>query len=211
MDEVLKFLVVFFVVVEPLSVVPVLAGLTAPMDHAYRKHVAGKAVLVSACICLLFAIGGAQLLRLLGISLDAFRIGAGILLFLIALDMAFARASPARGTTANEADEVKHRPDISVFPLAFPLLTGPGALATIMLNFGDLNFSGGEESLLVHLGKVLAMMVVLAVAWVCMRLTSPIMRVLGVTGSNVISRLLGVVLAALAVQYVIDGVKGAMS
>jgi len=205
MDEVLKFLVVFFVVVEPLSIVPVLAGLTTDHDEAYRQHVARKAVTVSACICILFAVGGAQLLKLLGISLDAFRIGAGVLLFLIALDMAFARASPARATTANETDEVKHRPDISVFPLAFPLLTGPGALATIILNFGDLG-----QPWLIQVGKALAMMVVLGVAWLCMRLTGSVMRVLGVTGSNVISRLLGVILAALAVQYIIDGVKGAL-
>jgi len=204
-EPILKFLVVFVVVVEPLSLVPVFAGLTIDASDEYRKHIAFKAVSISALICVLFALAGARLLSMLGISLAAFRIGAGVLLFLIALDMAFARASPVRATTPTESDEVKHRQDISVFPLAFPLITGPGAMATIILTFGEAG-----KPWWIYCGQLLAMVVVLAAAWIAMRLTSPIMRVMGVTGANVISRLLGVVLAALAVQYVIDGVKGAM-
>lgn len=205
-DPILKFLVVFVVVVEPLSLVPVFAALTMDATDEYRRHVASKAVTISALICLLFAAVGARLLNVLGITLAAFRIGAGILLFLIALDMAFARASPVRGTTPTETDEVKHRHDVSVFPLAFPLITGPGAMATIILAFGE---SG--KPWWVYGGQLLAMLVVLAAAWLTMRLTSPIMRVMGVTGANVISRLFGVILAALAVQYIIDGIKGAMA
>lgn len=205
-DPILKFFVVFIVVVEPLSLVPAFASLTLNSTESYRRHVAAKAVSISAIICVLFAAGGAQLLRMLGVSLSAFRIGAGVLLFLIALDMAFARASPARGTTHDEADETKHRHDISVFPLAFPLITGPGAMATIILAFGE-----GGKPWWVYLGQGLAMLVVLVTAWITMRLTGPIMRVMGVTGANVISRLFGVILAALAVQYIIDGIKGAMN
>jgi len=152
-----------------------------------------------------FAVAGAQLLRILGIGLPAFRIGSGILLFLIALDMVFARASAIRTTTTKEQDEVKSRQDISVFPLAFPLITGPGALATILLAFGEANHSWR-----LFLGLTLAMMLVLLLAWLAMRLAEPMMRVMGITGANVISRLFGVILAALGVQYVIDGVIGAV-
>lgn len=204
-DSILKFFVVFFVVVEPLSLVPAFAALTQNFSSEHRRQIAAKAVGISATICVIFALVGARLLQALGISLSAFRIGAGILLFLIALDMVFARSSPIRGTTAGEADEVKHRHDISVFPLAFPLMTGPGAMATIMLAFGE-----SQLSWTLFFGQMLAMLVVLVIAWITMRLTGPMMRVMGVTGANVISRLFGVILAALAVQYIIDGIKGAM-
>lgn len=204
-EPILKFFVVFLVVVEPLSLVPVFASLTLNHSPEYRGQVAAKAVFISAIICILFAFGGAQLLRVLGISLSAFRIGAGALLFLIALDMAFARSSPIRNTREDESDESKQRQDISVFPLAFPLITGPGAMATIILAFGE---SG--RPWWVYAGQGAAMLVVLGAAWLTMRLANPLMRVVGVTGANVISRLFGVILAALAVQYIIDGIKGAM-
>jgi len=204
-DSILKFFVVFFVVVEPLSLVPAFAALTQNFSSEHRRQIAAKAVAVSASICIIFALVGARLLQALSISLSAFRIGAGVLLFLIALDMVFARSSPIRSTTAGEADEVKHRHDISVFPLAFPLMTGPGAMATIMLAFGETHLSWA-----VFFGQMLAMLIVLVIAWITMRLTGPMMRVMGVTGANVISRLFGVILAALAVQYIIDGIKGAM-
>jgi multiple antibiotic resistance protein len=205
-DEILKFFVLFLVVVEPLTLVPVFAALTQGANDEFRRHVAWKAVLVAAGICTLFAIGGAQFLRFMGISLEAFRIGGGILLFLIALDMVFARISAARATTSSEEDESRHRHDISVFPLAFPLITGPGAMATVILAFGETG-----KSWLVYGGQFVGMLVVLALALLTMRLSSRIMRVLGVTGSNVVSRLSGVILAALAVQFIIDGVKGALT
>ena len=203
-DGIVKFFLVFFVVVEPLTLVPAFAALTTGATDEYRRHAARKAVLVASAICLLFAVGGAKFLRIMGISVDAFRIGGGLLLFLIALDMVFARNSAVRATTSGEADEVKHRSDISVFPLAFPLITGPGAMATIILAFGEAG-----KPWQVYAGQLIAIAVVLASALIAMRLTGPIMRVLGVTGGNVIGRLSGVILAALAVQYVIDGLKGA--
>jgi multiple antibiotic resistance protein len=203
-DDIVKFFVLFFVVVEPLTLVPVFAALTEGATPEFRRHVAWKAVLVAGGICTLFAIGGAQFLRFMGISLDAFRIGGGILLFLIALDMVFARISAARATTTTEEDESRHRQDISVFPLAFPLITGPGAMATVILAFGETG-----KSWIVYAGQFLAMLIVLAIALILMRLTTRVMRVLGVTGGNVVSRLSGVILAALAVQFIIDGLRGA--
>ena len=204
-DTVVKFLLAFFVVVEPITLVPVFAALTSDLDVAERHRTATKAVIVSSVICAVFALGGGAFLRVMGISLQAFRIGGGILLFLIALDMVFARGTAVRATTAKEEDETRHRHDISVFPLAFPLITGPGAMATIILGFGEANI--GFLQFVLQLGAIAG---VLVAALVCMWLSASAMRIMGVTGSNVVSRLSGVILAALAVQYVMDGIRGAL-
>jgi multiple antibiotic resistance protein len=141
----------------------------------------------------------------MGIGIDAFRIGGGIMLFLMALEMVFARESGTRQTNDEKAEN-RRRTDISVFPLAFPFIAGPGALAVTLLTFGAIRDDWALK--LVLLGVV---MLVLAIALAVMLLTPPIMRVLGVTGANVVNRLAGVVLATLAVQFIIDGVKGAFA
>jgi multiple antibiotic resistance protein len=202
-DELLKFFVLFFVVVEPISLVPLFAALTEGADEAFRRRMALKAVLIAGAVFLLFAVGGAAFLRVMGISIDAFRIAGGVMLFLIALEMVFARESGTR-STSEELDENLKRKDIAVFPLAFPFIAGPGSLAIVLLTFGasrdDLVLSGGL------LGVVA---VVLAITYVLMRLTPVVMRAMGVTGANVVNRLSGVVLAALAVQFIIDGASAA--
>jgi multiple antibiotic resistance protein len=203
-DQLIKFFIAFFVVVDPIALAPVFGAMTAGASDSYRRRMATKAVLISAVICMVFAIGGSAFLDVTGISLAAFRIGGGILLFLIAIDMVFARNSPVRATTTKEDDEARYREDISVFPLSFPLVTGPGSMATVILAFGE-----PHTPLLLYVGQLLAILVVLALALLSMLLATPAMRVLGVTGANVVGRLAGVILAALAVQYVIDGVKGA--
>ncbi len=134
-DELLKFFVLFFVIVEPVSLVPLFAALTEGADEDFRRRMALKAVLLAATMFLLFAVGGAWFLRVMGISIEAFRIAGGIMLFLIALEMVFARESGTRQTT-KERVEAKKRADISVFPLAFPFIAGPGALAIVLLTFG---------------------------------------------------------------------------
>jgi multiple antibiotic resistance protein len=199
----LKFFVVFFVVVEPVSLIPLFTGLTAGAASAYKRRMALKAASVSAIILVLCALGGAAFLRLMGISLEAFRIFGGLLLFLLSLEMVFARESGTR-TSSSEAAESRRRADISVFPLAFPFIAGPGALATILLWFGPLHF--GTDAPLFG-AYLVAVMLVLAIALVLMMLADPLMRVIGVTGANVASRLLGVVLGALAVQFVLDGLR----
>ncbi|MEL7374154.1 MAG: MarC family protein, partial [Pseudomonadota bacterium] len=128
------------------------------------------------------------------------KIAGGILLFLMAVDMVFARQSGLRSTTVREQDEARYREDISVFPLAFPLIAGPGALATLLLLLVEMGDSWPE-----FFGLMAMAMLVLAIALVLMLLTTPVMRVMGETGANVVSRLFGVVLVALAVQYVVDG------
>jgi multiple antibiotic resistance protein len=204
LDQLLKFFVVFFVVVEPLSLIPIFNGLTDGATDQYKHKMALKAVTVAGVILVLFALGGAAFLELAGISIDAFRIFGGLLLFLIALEMVFARESGTR-TTSSEMAESARRADISVFPLAFPLISGPGALATILLWFGPVKIT---ERPLLFVGLLFDVAVVLVLTLVCMWLSSPLMRVLGVTGANVANRLFGVVLGALAVQFVIDGLRG---
>lgn len=205
LEQVIKFFVVFFVIVEPLSLAPVFASLTEGANDGYKRKMSLKAALVAAGILLLFALTGAAFLRIMGISIDAFRIFGGLLLFLMALEMVFARESGTR-TSSDEQAESKRRADISVFPLAFPLLAGPGALTTILLWFGPVLVT---EQPVLFSGLIAAAFAVIAVSLLMMRLAGPIMRIMGVTGANVTNRLLGVVLGALAVQFVLDGVRAA--
>jgi len=198
-EQLLKTFIIFFVVIEPVSLVPMFGALTRGGETGYRRKMALKSIAISAGIFIVFALAGDWLLRLLGISVSAFKIAGGVLLFLLAVDMVLARESGLRSTTVREQDEARYREDISVFPMAFPLITGPGALATMLL------LTAGAEDW-VGVSLVLAMgLAALAVTLVMLLLTQPLMRVIGVTGGSVISRLLGVVLAALAVQYVVDG------
>jgi multiple antibiotic resistance protein len=201
-EQLIKIFVVFFVVIEPISLVPLFGALTRGGDKTYRRRMAVKSVLLSAGIFLVFALTGEPLLRTLGITIEAFRIAGGLLLFLVALDMVFARQSGLRSTTVREQDEARYREDISVFPLAFPLMAGPGSLATLFLVMGDLH---GDPQMFMAMLGVIALILLITLA--LLLLTTPIMRVLGVTGANVISRVLGVVLVALAVQYVVDGIQ----
>ncbi len=203
LEQLLKFFVVFFVVVEPLSLIPVFSGLTDGASDSYKHKMALKAVVIAGLILVLFALGGAPFLKLAGISLDAFRIFGGLLLFLIALEMVFARESGTRTSSSERAENVR-RADISVFPLAFPFISGPGALATILLWFGPLRI---DRTPLLFLGLLAGVAVVLALTLLAMWLSTPLMRMLGVTGANVANRLLGVVLGALAVQFIIDGLR----
>ena len=202
-DAFLKFFVVFFVVVSPISILPEFASLTEGATSAYKKRMAIKATVISALIVVLFAVAGTALLDAMGISIQSFRIFGGLLLFLVALEMVFARESGTR-TSADEQVESRRRADISVFPLAFPLLAGPGALTTILLSFGRVSVWSDPLTFFVLL---LAAWVVLGIAFVLMLSAERVTRLIGHTGSNVANRLLGVVLGALAVQFVVDGIR----
>ena len=201
-QQLLKFFIVFFVVVEPISLIPVFAGLTEGGSDAYKRKMALKASAIALGICVLFALAGAKFLQIMGIALSSFRLAGGTLLFLIALEMVFARESGTK-TTTPEQEECAKRADVSVFPLAFPFIAGPGALATILLTAGEV---GGNPILFAGFLSVVAL--VLAICWAVMLATPTLMRVLGVTGANVVNRLSGVVLAALAVQFIVDGIRG---
>ena len=145
---------------------------------------------------------GEALLRLFGVTLPALRTAGGVLLLLISIDMVFARHSGGTGTTPEEENEALHRQDISVFPLAMPLIAGPGAIsATILLTSG----AGGDRA--AWLMIVLALLAILALSYAAMLVAIPIQRLLGLTGLAVVSRVVGILLAALAVQFLFDGVK----
>jgi multiple antibiotic resistance protein len=202
-DQVIKFFIVFFVVVEPLSIAPVFVSLTSDTTPEYQRRMAFKAVSISALILLMFSLIGTPFLAAMGISIQAFRIFGGLLLFLIALEMVFARESGTR-TSSHEEAESRRRADVSVFPLAFPLISGPGALVTILLWFGPLPITAHP---LQFAAMAACVAVVLLITLVVMLVAVPLMRTMGVTGTNVANRLFGVVLGALAVQFVLDGIR----
>lgn len=194
-------LIVVFVVIDPPGLAAMFAALTRGADRSYRRRMAIKATLLASGILLVFALIGSRLLDALGVSVPAFKIAGGILLFLVAIDMVFARQSGLRSTTVREQEEARFKDDISVFPLAFPLIAGPGALTTVILLAG--NAKGHPLELIAVL---VTFAIILALAFLALLASGLLMRILGVTGSNVLGRLLGVVLAAMAAQFVIDGV-----
>ena len=202
LEYLVKTFIVFFVVVEPISLVPMFGALTRGAEPRFRQRMAVKGVILSAVISYGFLAIGNWLLNTLGVSLDSFKIAGGLLLFLLSVDMVFARQSGLRSTTIREQDEARYREDISVFPLAFPLITGPGALATLLLLVGEAR---REPWMFVALLAIVAL--VLGITLLLLLAVRPVERVLGVTGANVVSRLAGVVLVALSVQYVIDGIR----
>lgn len=197
--------IVLFVVVDPIGLTPIFAAITQGGTPAYRRRMAVRGTFIAAIILLAFALGGAALLRLLGIGMPAFQIAGGILLFLVALDMVFVRHSGIRSTTEREQREAELKADVSVFPLAFPLIAGPGALTTVLLMAGKhAQYVSGTAVVLV------VVVVVLLLALTALLQAGRIMRLMGETGANVITRVLGVVLTALAVQYVLDGLQAGL-
>ena len=188
-----------FVIMDPVGLAPVFVALAGGRPEAERRHIARTAVLVAGGILGAFALGGAWLLGHLGISLGAFRVAGGVLLFKLAVDMVLAQHE--RETEEEEA-EARARTDISVFPLAIPLIAGPGALASVMILAGEAGRV--PNGLSIVLGTTAA---VLAMCYAALRLAAALARLLGQTGVNVVTRVLGVLLAALAVQYVADGVR----
>ncbi|MCS3902271.1 multiple antibiotic resistance protein [Methylohalomonas lacus] len=192
--------ILILVVVEPFALTPLFSALTVMETPEHRRQTAIKGVLVAGGILAVFTLFGSGLLSVLGIGMPAFRIAGGILLFLIAIDMLFVRSSGLRMTTVTEQREAAQRADISVFPLAIPLIAGPGALATVML----LSRQGGDHG---HWIVLAVVAVVLVITLLMFFSANRIQKVLGETGTNVITRLMGIILAALAMQFVVDGVK----
>ncbi|MFN4171376.1 MAG: MarC family protein [Pseudorhodobacter sp.] len=186
-----------FVVIDPPGLIPLFIALTPGMSPAQRRSIGLRACVVAIAILTLFGLVGEAVLGFIGISMSAFRIAGGILLFLTALDMLFERRTQRREGQATINDH-----DPSVFPLAIPLIAGPGAIATMILLVGQ---SGGwQGTLAVHL----VMLAVVLMAFLLFLVAGPLERALGRTGTVVITRLLGMLLAALSVQFVIDGVRG---
>lgn len=186
-----------FVVIDPPGLVPLFIALTQGMTPEHRRRLALRACLIAAGLLLMFGLAGEAILGFVGITMPAFRIAGGILLFLTALDMLFERRTQRREGQKTEPDH-----DPSVFPLAIPLIAGPGAIATMILLVGEAPGWPGTISVLG------LMALVLATTFLFLLASPPLERLLGRTGTIVITRLLGMLLAALSVQFVIDGIKG---
>lgn len=186
-----------FVVIDPVGLAPIFIALTADTDDRHRRAVALRAVLIAGSLLTLFAFFGEAVLGFIGISMPAFRIAGGILLFLTALDMLFQRRTKRREDQADEEDF----PDPSVFPIAIPLIAGPGAIVTMIL------LAGRAEGALDMAAVLGVMAAVLMLALLLFLSAGLIERGLGRTGINVVTRLLGMLLAALSVQFVLDGLR----
>lgn len=197
-DLVIQSFLTLFVVVDPIGVAVLFLGLAGARSRDERRGIARKAVLVAAGVLFAFALFGSAILNHLGITLNAFRVAGGLLLLKIATDMVFAQLERE---TKEEEQEAKERPDISVFPLAIPLLAGPGALAAVMILAGSGEpMAQGAVYGSIALVSLIAYISLVAAEW--------LFRLLGHTGVNVVTRILGILLAALAVQYIADGAKG---
>ncbi|MCB0194789.1 MAG: MarC family protein [Anaerolineae bacterium] len=190
-----------FATIGPIDVAAMFAALTTDETPKQRRSTAIRGTLIAAAILLLFAVLGQSLLSTLGISLAALRTAGGILLLLIGIDMVFARSSGSTSTTADETAEATLRQDIAVFPLATPLIAGPGAMGAVILLMAN-----AEGNLLLQGIIVLVLLAILLLTFLMLLGAGQIQKLLGVTGLHVISRIFGVLLSALAVQFIFDGI-----
>lgn len=205
MELFISALVTFFVVIDPPGCAPIFASLTTGSPPAHRRAMAIRSTLVASAILLLFAAFGEQFLGAMGISLDAFRIAGGIMLFMIAIDMVFEKRTERRESRAEDVKANPDHEDISVFPMAIPMIAGPGSIASVMLMNAKSN--GLQESLTV----LAALAIVMLVTLLSLLAAGPLMKALGFKVEAMITRILGVVLAALAAQFVIDGIKASFA
>jgi multiple antibiotic resistance protein len=193
--------ITFFVVIDPPGCAPIYASLTKGANATQRRSMALRAAVIAALILLIFALFGEKLLGALHIELDSFRIAGGIMLFLIALDMVFEKRTQRREERAAKIIETPEIEDVSVFPMAMPMIAGPGSIASVMLLMSQ---NEGVDRSLVVLGALGAVLLLTLLALLA---AGPIMRAVGQQTEAVITRLLGVLLGALAAQFVIDGLR----
>lgn len=201
----LSAFVTLFVVIDPPGCAPIYAGLTKGATRTQARTMALRACVIASVILLVFALFGQQLLGALHIELDSFRIAGGIMLFLIALDMVFEKRTQRREERAEKVAATPEVEDVSVFPMAMPMLAGPGAIAAVMLLQNEAE--GPQETLVV----LAALAVVMVLTLLALIAASPLMKLFGARVEAVITRLLGVLLAALAAQYVIDGLRASFA
>ncbi|MFC0590128.1 MarC family protein [Novosphingobium aquiterrae] len=209
LDLFLSAFITLFVVIDPPGCAPIYAGLVSDATARQATAMAVKACLIALAILIVFALFGEDLLGALHIELNSFRLAGGIMLFVIALDMVFEKRTQRREERAEKVKaqnaQTPEIEDVSVFPMAMPMIAGPGSIATIMLLTGRAH---GTSETLVILGALAA---VLALTLLALVAAKPLMKLLGRQVEAVITRLLGVLLAALAAQYVIDGVKAVLT
>jgi multiple antibiotic resistance protein len=186
-------------IIDPVGMIPMTITATAGDDPAKRKAVVDRAILVAAAVILFSGLAGRQVLDYLGITLPAFTIAGGILLLLIAIDMLFARKTGAKRTDEEERAAAQED-DPAIFPLAIPMIAGPGTIATVLLL---VNLTHGDVVRLLVIFAAYAL--ALAITWLCMRAAVSLLHRIGTTGIGVVTRLLGIILAALAVQFILNG------
>ncbi|MBP3125130.1 MarC family protein [Thalassospira sp. ER-Se-21-Dark] len=233
LNDLIPVFVTLFVIIDPLGLVPVFIVLTQGTSAAHRRRMAIRACLTSFFLLAAFALIGEGLLGIFGIHMPAFRIAGGTLLFLIALEMLFEKRSQKRNQRAeqvhqeleedHEAEKPKAKPkaspaksnsdvtipddeadDVSIFPMSIPFLSGPGAIASVMLLMGKF-----EDNIAMQASVIGVVAVVMVIAFVFFLLANVVAKRLSPTVATVVSRLLGMILAALAVQFIIDGIKQA--
>lgn len=206
LDYLASALVTLLVTVDPPGLAPIFLGITPGMDQAERRQVAVRAVIIAGIIMAASGVVGAQLLAALGITLPAFRIAGGLLLFWISFEMVFSRRNERKTEQAGIAITLDHIRNVAAFPLAIPLMAGPGAITATILLAGRAEGSPAKLAMLMAViaGTMLACFAVFLAA-------TRISQWLGVTGNVVLTRLLGVILSALSVQFVVDGIKAAFA
>ncbi|MEO6093863.1 MAG: MarC family protein [Novosphingobium sp.] len=197
--------VTLFVIIDPVGCAPIFAGLTSGASPLEARRTAFKSTLIAALILIFFALFGERLLGALHIELDAFRIAGGIMLFLIALEMVFGKRTERREERAEKIRATPEVEDVSIFPMAIPMLAGPGSIATVMLLTASARGTAETLVILAALGAVMLLSMLALLA------APSLMRLLGASVEAVITRLLGLLLAALAAQYVFDGVKAMLA
>ena len=194
-------LVTFLVIIDPPGCAPIFASLTRGTSAAHRRAMAIRSSLIAWSILMFFALLGRPMLHALGISLASFRIAGGIMLFMLALDMVFERRTERREKRAEEIEGTPEAEDISVFPMAIPMITGPGSIASAMLWVSRADDTVGVLIVLA------AITVVMLITMVTLLAAGPLMRLIGEKLEAMITRILGVILAALAAQFIVDGLK----
>lgn len=201
LDLFISAFVTLFVVIDPPGCAPIYASLSSGADARLRRNMAWRAVLIAGAILLFFALLGEALLAFLHIDLDSFRIAGGIMLFIIAVDMVFEKRTERREQRAEKIKATPEVEDVSVFPMAMPMIAGPGSIASVMLLVSQ---NQGLDRAAVIFAALLSVLLLTLAALLA---AGPLMRVMGQKAEAVITRLLGVLLAALAAQFVIDGLK----
>ncbi|NQV47799.1 MAG: NAAT family transporter [Rhodospirillaceae bacterium] len=191
----------FFATISPVDVAALYAAMTPKATDAQRRTMAIKGTLIAGVIMLVFALLGDEVLKRLGITLPAMKTAGGILLLLIAIDMVFARPSGGSSTTEDETEEAGHKEDVSVFPLATPLIAGPGTMGAVILLSAKTDGNIAQE-----MAIIVAIVAILIVTLGMLLMAGRLQKLLGITGLNVITRVVGVLLAALAVQFIFDGI-----
>ena len=188
-----------FTIIDPVGMIPLALAVTTQSSPRARAAIVDRAVIIAAVIILVMGLAGRALLEYLGITLPAFAIAGGVLLLLIAIDMLFARKTGTKQTEEEQRESVQIE-NPAVFPLAVPMIAGPGTIATVLLLVNATHYNGVRLAIVFF-----AFITALGVTWLCMRSATLVLKLIGNTGVHVVTRLLGIILAALAVQFILNG------